>query len=59
MADDKTKAGRPGRDRINVNQSDELQHWANRLGVSAAEVEAAVKVVGSMVDDVRRHINKR
>ena len=59
MADDKTKAGKPGRDRINVNQEDELRHWANRLGASTAEVEAAVKIVGPLVDDVRRHLNKR
>ena len=59
MAGEKTNAGKAHRDRINIKLDEELRHWANRLGVSPAEIEAAVKVVGPLVDDVRRHLNKR
>ena len=32
MADDKTKAGKPDRDRINVNEPYELRDWGKKFG---------------------------
>ncbi len=58
MADDKTKAGKGDRDRINVNQEYELRDWSESLGVTPEELRRAVQAVGPMVKDVRRHLGK-
>ena len=34
MPDDPKKAGKPDRDRINVNEDHELRDWSNILGIS-------------------------
>jgi hypothetical protein len=48
MSDDKSKVGSPDRDRINVHEDYEEQHWSKKFGVSAAQLKAAVTAVGSM-----------
>lgn len=58
MADDKSKTGSPDRDLVNVNEEYELRYWTEKFGVSAEELKAAVKAVGTSVDAVRRHLNK-
>lgn len=34
MADDKTKTGKPDRDRINTSESYEVRDWAKKFAVS-------------------------
>src|SRR3954467_10222504 len=58
MADDKTKPGRPDRDRINVNEEDELRDWSKSFGVSPEELKKAVAAVGDRADAVRQHLGK-
>jgi hypothetical protein len=58
MADDKSKTGSPDRDLINVNEDYELSYWTKKLGVSAEDLKAAVKAVGTSTDAVRQHLNK-
>jgi hypothetical protein len=58
MADDRTKTGKPDRDRINVNEDYELRDWARKFGVTPQQIKDAVKAVGPMVADVRRHLGK-
>jgi hypothetical protein len=58
MADDKSKTGAADRSRINVNEDYELQDWSRKFGVTKDELRAAVKAVGPMADDVRRHLGK-
>ncbi|WNH49598.1 DUF3606 domain-containing protein [Stenotrophomonas aracearum] len=58
MTDDKSKAGGPDRDRINVNEDYELQYWTKALGVSADELREAVKAVGPTAAAVRQHLGK-
>jgi len=58
MADDPSKAGAADRKRINIHQAHEVRHWTKALGVSEEELRAAVKAVGVMADDVRRHLRK-
>jgi hypothetical protein len=58
MTDDKSKAGGPDRDRINVNEDYELQYWTKALGVSAEKLRDAVKAVGPMAVAVRQHLGK-
>lgn len=58
MADDLTNRGPGDRTRINVHEAHELAYWTKTLGVSADELRAAVKAVGVMVEDVRKHLGK-
>jgi hypothetical protein len=58
MADDKSKAGKADRDRINVNESYELHDWSGKFGVSPEQLKTAVKAVGPMASDVRRYLSK-
>lgn len=59
MADDKSKAGRQDRDRINVNEDYELRDWSKRLGVSPEELKKAVQQVGTSAEAVRNHLGKK
>ena len=58
MADDKTKTGKPDRDRINVNEPYELRDWAKKFGVSEAAVTAAVTRAGPMAKDVAKELGR-
>lgn len=58
MADDKSKPGRPDRDRINVNEEYELRDWSKSLGVTPEELKRAVAQVGDRADAVRQHLGK-
>jgi hypothetical protein len=58
MADDKRKSGGQDRTRINTSQDYELQDWAKKFGVSAEQLKAAVKAVGSDAKDVEAHLKK-
>jgi hypothetical protein len=54
MPDNLTKCGLDGW-RINVNERWEIDYWTEQLGVTPEELRQAVKEVGVMADDVRRH----
>jgi hypothetical protein len=56
--DDKQNIGSPDRDRINVNENYELQHWSEKFGVSHDKLKAAVKAVGTSAKDVEEYLNK-
>ena len=58
MADDKSKTGGQDRTRIDVNEDYELRDWSKRLGVTADELKAAVKVVGTSAEAVEAHLKK-
>jgi hypothetical protein len=58
MADDLKQTGTQDDQRINVEQDHELSYWSKELGVSRAELRRAVQQAGSMVKDVRRHLNR-
>jgi hypothetical protein len=58
MPDDKSKQGPADRTRINVHESHEVNYWTIELGVTKEKLETAVKKVGVMVADVRRHLGK-
>lgn len=58
MTDDKSKTGKPDRDRINRNETYEVEYWTKELGVSKAQLLAAIDAVGPMVTDVRRKLGK-
>jgi hypothetical protein len=58
MADDKTKTGKPDRDRINVREDYEVTYWTNRFDVSPEQLANAVANVGPMARDVARYLGK-
>jgi hypothetical protein len=58
MADNTTKTGGSDRERINIHQDHEVAYWTKALGVTKAELEAAVKAVGSSAAAVREHLRK-
>lgn len=58
MSDDLNKRGQQDRIRINVNEEHELRYWTEELGVTREELERAVKAVGVMAEDVRKHLKK-
>jgi hypothetical protein len=58
MADDKTKTGKPDRDRINVRESYGVTYWTNRFDVAPEQLTHAVANVGPLVRDVARYLGK-
>jgi hypothetical protein len=58
MSDDLTNRGSQDRSRINVNESHELRYWTKELGVTEAQLRAAVQAVGVSVTEVRAHLGK-
>jgi hypothetical protein len=58
MADDKSKTGKPDRDRISTSEAYELADWSRKFGVSPEELKAAVARVGPMAKDVARALGK-
>lgn len=58
MADDLNNRGPADRSRINVNESWEVKWWCKELGCTEPELRAAVKAVGVMVKDVKKHLGK-
>jgi len=38
MSDDKSKSGSPDRDRIDINDPDEVRNWTKSLGVTKEEL---------------------
>ena len=51
-----TNAGGQDRTRINTSQDYEVQDWSKKFGVSAEQLKAAVKAVGSNAKDVEAHL---
>ena len=56
MADDKSKTGKPDRDRVNVDEPYELRDWSKKFGVSEDALKAAVKKAGPMAKDVAKEL---
>ena len=59
MPDDKSKRGSPDRDRIDVNDPDELRNWSNTLNKTPEEIKDAVRVVGNSAAKVRERLGAR
>jgi hypothetical protein len=59
MADDKSNRGQQDRDRIDVNDPDELRNWSKSLNMTPEEIKEAVRVVGTSAAKVREHFNSR
>jgi hypothetical protein len=58
MSDDLKNRGEQDRLRINVHEEHEVRYWSKELNVIREELECAVKDVGVMAADVRKHAGK-
>ncbi|MFD1839097.1 DUF3606 domain-containing protein [Paracidovorax cattleyae] len=58
MADNLQNRGPQDRSRVNVNEPWEVDYWTKEFGCTETQLRAAVKAVGVMVADVRRHLAK-
>jgi hypothetical protein len=58
MSDDRTNRGSPDRDRIDLNDPDEVRNWTKSLGVTEDQLREAVRTVGSQAAKVREHLGK-
>ena len=56
MADDKSKSGGQDRSRISLSEDYEVRDWSKKFGVTADELKAAVKAVGSDAKAVEAHL---
>jgi hypothetical protein len=59
MADDPRQTGKADDTRINVEQDHEVKYWSEKLGVSREQLRSAVAKVGSMVKNIRDHLQHR
>lgn len=58
MSDDLKQRGAPDRLRINIHEEHEVRYWTAALGISREQLSQAVKAVGVMAADVRKHLGK-
>ena len=58
MSDDKSKRGSPDRDRIDMNDEDEVRNWTKSLGISREELQRAVQAAGNQADKVREFLGR-
>lgn len=58
MSDDLNNRSGQDRLRINVHEEHEVRYWMQELGVSHEQLQQAVKSVGVMAADVRKHLGK-
>lgn len=58
MTDNLSNRGPQDQNRINTSEEWELRYWTKEFGVTEEQLKAAVKAVGPMVVDVRKHLGK-
>lgn len=56
--DDKSKTGKPDRQRISTDEEYEVRDWAKKFGVTPEELKAAVARVGTEAENVKRYLGK-
>lgn len=58
MSDDLSKRGPQDASKVNVHESWEREYWSKKFGVTAEQLEAAVKAVGTSAKKVEEHLAK-
>ena len=59
MADGKSERRRQDRERIDINDPDELHSWSRSLNKTPEEIKEAVRVVGNSATKVREYFSAR
>ena len=58
MSDDKANRGSPDRDRIDMDDPDEVRNWTRSLGVTKDELPRAVEAVGNAAGKVYDYLGR-
>jgi hypothetical protein len=58
MSDDKSNRGTADRQRIDINDPDEVRNWTQSFGVSKEELQRAVAAAGPMASQVREYLGR-
>lgn len=58
MSDDMGDPRRPDRDRIDMNDADEVRNWTESLGVTREELQRAVEAVGDTAGKVYDYLGR-
>jgi hypothetical protein len=58
MADNLSNRGPADRSKVNVHETWELTYWCGVFGCTPDQLRAAVRAVGVLVVNVRRHLGK-
>jgi hypothetical protein len=58
MSDDLSNRGPQDRARINIHEEWEVRWWCKELGVTPAELVAAVQAVGVSAEKVRQYLKR-
>jgi len=58
MPDDLGKKGPTDKKWVDVNESREVSWWASALLTTEEKLKTAVKIVGTWVKDIRKHLAK-
>lgn len=58
MSDDLHKKRPQDASKVNVHETWEVTYWCNKWGVTKAQLEAAVKAVGTSATAVAKHLGK-
>lgn len=56
IMDDKSEIGKADDSQININESYEVQYWAEKFNVPQETLKSAVRAAGTRVDDVRDYL---
>ena len=59
MSDDKGNRGAPDRDRIDMNDPDEVRNWTQSLGVTREDLQRAVEAVGTTAGKVYDYLGRQ
>ncbi|WP_445430696.1 DUF3606 domain-containing protein [Chryseobacterium indoltheticum] len=58
MSDDLSKRRPQDANKVNVNESWELDYWSKKFGVTKEKLKEAVKAVGTSAAAVQKHLGK-
>lgn len=58
MSDDLTKTGPQDANKINLNETWEVNDWCKKFGITEAKLREAVKAVGTSVAAVKTYLGK-
>jgi len=59
MSDDTGNRGSPDRDRIDMNDPDEVRNWTQSLGVTREELQRAIEAVGTTAGKVYDYLGRK
>ena len=58
MSDDKSKRGKPDRDRVSANEPYEVRYIVEQTGLPAGLVENVIRQEGPMRSDIMRYLER-